>query len=190
MQLRCVELTEFTPPPPKSLVEPHTRVLWVGAIRCLWGVRARVIAHTEIYILIGGSGIFTSPIRDDPSLSVHTFCVRVGRICRSDTDRERFSESRVETVAGLGTRLPVPQVIRSCITHAGVVTICTVPEMLPETWTRGNDVRQDGFVLLSCHFSQRLSIRTRTPPCPSPSPSSPPCASPPSRSRAATLPPG
>jgi hypothetical protein len=73
--------------------------------------------------------------------------------------------------------------LRSHPTHAGVVTICTVPEMLPETWTRGNDVRQDGFVLLSCHFSQRLSIRTRTPPCPSPSPSSPPCASPPSRSR-------
>jgi hypothetical protein len=79
--------------------------------------------------------------------------------------------------------------LRSRTTHAGVITICTVPEMLPETWTRGDDVKRGGSVL-SCHFSQRLSIRTRTPPCPSPSPSSPPCASPPSRSRAATLPPG
>ena len=29
--------------------------------------------------------------------------------------------------------------LRCCITHAGVMTICTVPEMLPETWTRGNE---------------------------------------------------
>ena len=71
MQLRCVELTEFTPPPPKSLVEPHTRVLWVGAIRCLWGVRGRVIAHTEIYILIGGWNFYIS----DPELSV-CLCIR------------------------------------------------------------------------------------------------------------------
>ena len=140
MQLRCVELTEFTPPPPKSLAEPHTRVLWVGAIRCLWGVRARVIAHTEIYLPIRRWwNFYISDPELSVCLSVHTFYLRVGRICRSDIDGERFSESRVERVAGLGTRLPVPQVIRSCITHAGVVTICTVPEMLPETWTRGNE---------------------------------------------------
>jgi len=41
---------------------------------------------------------------------VHTFYLRVGRICRSDTDGERFIESRVERVAGLGKRLPVPRV--------------------------------------------------------------------------------
>ena len=29
--------------------------------------------------------------------------------------------------------------LRSHTTHAGVSTICTMPEMLPETWTRGNE---------------------------------------------------
>ena len=46
-------------------------------------------------------------------LSVHTFYVRYqGRWHGSaaDTDGDRFSESRVERVAGLGTRLPLPRV--------------------------------------------------------------------------------
>ena len=29
--------------------------------------------------------------------------------------------------------------LRSHTTHAGVRTICTMPEMLPETWTRGDE---------------------------------------------------
>jgi len=103
----------------------HTLCLVIGG---------RVIAHTEIQ-LIGGGGIFTSPIRN--CLSVCAY-VRVGRICRSDTDRERFSESRVERVAGLAHDCQSRE-LRSHTTHAGVMTICTVPEMLPETWTRGNE---------------------------------------------------
>ena len=112
MQLRCVELTEFTPPPPKSLVEPHTRVLWVGAIRCLWGVRARVIAHTEI--CLDSEVVEFLHLRSVPvCLFVHTFRVRYHKRWRwdgsaADTDGERFSERRVERVAGLGKRLPVP----------------------------------------------------------------------------------
>ena len=190
MQLRCVELTEFTPPPPKSLVEPHTRVLWVGAIRCLWGVRARVIAHTEIYL--DSEVVEFLHLRSGTVSSVCAYVLVRAEWDGSaaDTDGERFSESRVVRESRDSAHDCQSRELRSHPTHAGVVTICTVPEMLPETWTRGDDVRQDGFVLLSCHFSQRLSIRTRTPPCPSPSPSSPPCASPPSRSRAATLPPG
>ena len=74
-------------------------------------------------------------------LSVHTFYVRYqGRWHGSaaDTDGDRFSESRVERVAGLAHDCQSRE-LRSHTTHAGVVTICTVPEMLPETWTRGNE---------------------------------------------------
>ena len=127
----------------------------------------------------------------DPELSV---CLCIRSTCEwdgfaaatqteSDSSRAELRESR-DSAHDCQSRE-----LRSRTTHAGVITICTVPEMLPETWTRGDDVKRGGSVL-RCHFSQRLSIRTRTPPCPSPSPSSPPCASPPSRSRAATLPPG
>ena len=145
----------------------------MGAIRCLWGVRGRIIAHTEIYILIGGSGIFTSPIRDDPSLSVHTFCVRVGRICRSDTDRERFSESRVdERVAGLGKRLPVPRVTLPpytrgychylhCARNGRRLCLGHTQYTLSRTLSRDETSLQpaqpvcsadDGCLVVSCHF--------------------------------------
>ena len=140
MQLRCVELTEFTPPPPKSLVEPHTRVLWVGAIRCLWGVRGRVIAHTEIYL--DSEVVEFLHLRSGTvCLSVHTFCVRYQgggtdlpqTQTESDSARAELRESR-DSAHDCQSRE-----LRSRTTHAGVITICTVPEMLPETWTRGNE---------------------------------------------------
>ena len=154
------------------------------------GVRARVIAHTEICLdseVVEFLHLRFVMIRH--CLCIRSACEWDGSAAATQTESdsaraELMRESR-DSANDCQSRE-----LRSHPTHAGVMTICTVPEMLPETWTRGNDVRQDGFVLLSCHFSQRLSIRTRTPPCPSPSPSSPPCASPPSRSRAATLPPG
>ena len=67
---------------------------------------------------------------------MHTFRVRTIREVTVDGSaaEERFSELREPR----DLALPVPRV-SSRTTHAGVITICTVPEMLPETWTRGNE---------------------------------------------------
>ena len=139
MQLRCVELTEFTPPPPKSLVEPHTRVLWVGAIRCVWGDRARVIAHTEICLdseVVEFLHLRFVMIRH--CLCIRSACEWDGSAAATQTESdsaraELMRESR-DSANDCQSRE-----LRSHPTHAGAVTICTVPEMLPETWTRGNE---------------------------------------------------
>jgi hypothetical protein len=122
-------------------VEPHTRVFCVRAIRCLWGDRGRVIAHTEIYLSIRRWNFYIS---DHPELSVclsvHTFRVRYHKRWRwdgsaADTDGERFSERRVERVAGLGTRLPVP--IASPASYVPTLhTRVFLPFALCQKWTQ------------------------------------------------------
>ena len=133
MQLRCVELTEFTPPPPKSLVEPHTRVLCVRAIRCVFcEVAESLPIRTEIYL---DSEVVEFYISDHPELSV---CLCIRSACEwdgfaaatqteSDSARAELRESR-DLAHDCQSRE-----LRCCTTHAGVVTICTVPEMLPDS---------------------------------------------------------
>jgi hypothetical protein len=84
-------------------------------------------------------------ISDHPELSVclfvHTFYVRYQgggtdlpqTQTETDSARAELRESR-DSAHDCQSRE-----LRCCTTHAGVMTICTVPEMLPETWTRGNE---------------------------------------------------
>ena len=92
-----------------------------------------------------GGGIFTSPIIRN-CLSV---CLCIRAACdtirggggtdlpqtqtESDSARDELRESR-DSANDCQSRE-----LRSRTTHAGVITICTVPEMLPETWTRGHE---------------------------------------------------
>ena len=126
MQLRCVELTEFTPPPPKSLVEPHTRVFWGGGhTLSLVSVAGSLPIRKSIYLF--GGGIFTSPIRN--CLSNCAYVLRASGTdlpqtrTESDSSRAELRESR-DLAHDCQSRE-----LRSHPTHAGVMTICTVPEM-------------------------------------------------------------
>ena len=154
----------------------------MGAIRCLWGVRGRIIAHAEIYILIGGSGIFTSPIRN--CLSV---CLCIRSTCdtmrggggtdlpqtqtESDSARDELRESR-DSAHDCQSRLPVPRVTfppytRGCSDHLHCARngrrLCLghTQYTLSRTLSRDETSLQpaqpvcsadDGCLVVSCHF--------------------------------------
>ena len=127
MQLRCVELTEFTPPSPKiSGGTAHAGVVSGGhtlSLGCPWQDHCPYGNHCPF----GGGGIFTSPIRN--CLSVCAYVLRASGTdlpqtqTGSDSARAELRESR-DLAHDCQSRE-----LRSHTTHAGVVTICTVPEM-------------------------------------------------------------
>ena len=115
---------------------PLPQNLWWNRTRgcCGWGAYAvsgvTVAGSLPIRKSIprfGGGGIFTSPIRN--CLSVCAYVLRASGTdlpqtqTESDSARAELRESR-DLAHDCQSRE-----LRSCTTHAGIVTICTVPEM-------------------------------------------------------------